>query len=207
MKKLTKLTSLLLAGIMVLALFTACGGTSPQTPEEQKKIDAACNIWRDEVLKEAVKKSLQPDPALRKAAKETGEELAAKGSLITNGTYWGGLDMTVPDGKKAAYIVLMWDEKTPVTYKLDELLEAADDAEWVKGEAEKMREMMLGVFGSEEPLEKAEAADVAAIKTRMAPTALCWAISLQNNGKNRRTKMNPVSRPEEHPRSPGLFCA
>ena len=49
MKKLAKLTSLLLAGIMVLALFTACSSTPPQTPEEQQKADVACDIWQDKV--------------------------------------------------------------------------------------------------------------------------------------------------------------
>lgn len=96
-----------------------------------------------------------------------GEELAATGELITNGVYWGRLDMEVPAGKTAAFMVLTWDKKTPVTYKLDKLLEdAGDGSTWAKDATQKMREMMLHALVMEERLAKIEQADIAAIKNK-----------------------------------------
>lgn len=165
MKKLAKLTSLLLAGIMVLALFTACSSTPPQTPEEQQKADVACDIWQDKVCG-AVNKNLPRNEQLRRAAQERGEELAATGDLITGDIYWGGLEMEVPAGKTAAFMVLTWDKKTPVTYKLDKLLDDARNPDWALGAIQKVRTMMLHVLIAEERLAKIEQADVAAIKNK-----------------------------------------
>ena len=164
MKLYKRIAAALLAGIMVLALFTACNGT-PQSPEEQKKVDAACTIWQDKA-RAAVNKNLPRNAQLRKAAQEMGEELAAKGELITNGAYWGRLDMQVPAGKKANFMVLTWDKKTPVTYKLDKLLDDARYVEWAEDAAQKMRDMMRYVLVTEERLAKIEEADVAAIKNK-----------------------------------------
>ena len=165
MKKLAKLTSLLLAGIMVLALLTACGSTPPQTPEEQQKADVACDIWQDKVCG-AVNKNLPRNEQLRRAAQERGEELAATGDLITGDIYWGGLEMEVPAGKTAAFMVLTWDKKTPVTYKLDKLLDDARNPDWALDAIQKVREMMLHVLVTEERLAKIEQADIAAIKNK-----------------------------------------
>ena len=85
MKLYKRFAAALLAGIMVLALFTACGSTPPQSPEEQQKADIACDIWQDKVCG-AVNKELPRNAQLRRAAQEMGKELAAKGELITNGT-------------------------------------------------------------------------------------------------------------------------
>lgn len=165
MKMYKRFAAALLAGIMVLALFTACGSTPPQTPEEQQKADIACDIWQDKVCG-AVNKELPRNEQLRRAAQERGEELAATGDLITGDTYWGGLDMEVPDGMEADFMVLTWDKKTPVTYKLDKLLDDARKAEWALGAIQKMRKMMLRVLVTEERLAKVEQADVAAIKNK-----------------------------------------
>lgn len=165
MKKLAKLTSLLLAGIMVLALFTACGSTPPQNPEEQQKADVACDIWQDKVCG-AANKNLPRNEQLRRAAQERGEELAATGDLITGDIYWGGLEMEVPAGKTAAFMVLTWDKKTPVTYKLDKLLDDARNPDWALGAIQKVRTMMRHVLVTEERLAKIEEADVAAIKNK-----------------------------------------
>ena len=166
MKKLAKLISLLLAGIMVLALFTACGSTPPQNPEEQQKADIACDIWQDKVCG-AVNKELPRNEQLRRAAQERGEELTAKGELITNGVYWGRLrDVQVPDGMEADFMVLTWDKKTPVTYKLDKLLDDARNPDWALGAIQKVRTMMRHVLVTEERLAKVEEADVAAIKNK-----------------------------------------
>lgn len=165
MKKLAKLTSLLLAGIMVLALFTACSSTPPQSPEEQEKIDFACSFWQDEACR-AVERQLPRNAQLRKAAQDMGEELAPKGELITNGVYWGRLDMEVPDGKIAAFMVLTWDKQNAAAYDLDKLLDDAGDPVWAEDAVQKVRKMMRLVLATEERFAKIEQADVAAIKNK-----------------------------------------
>ena len=165
MKLYKRFAAALLAGIMALALFTACGSTPPQSPEEQEKIEYACEIWRDKV-RTAVNKNLPSNAQLRRAAQERGEELAATGDLITGDIYWGGLEMEVPAGKTAAFMVLTWDKKTPVTYKLDKLLDDARNPDWALGAIQKVRTMMRHVLVTEERLAKIEEADVAAIKNK-----------------------------------------
>ena len=165
MKLYKRFAAALLAGIMALAMLTACSSTPPQSPEEQKKIDFACEIWQNYV-RGTVQKDLPRNAQLRKAAQERGEELAPKGELITNGTYWGGLDMEVPAGKTAAFMVLTWDKKTAAAYDLDKLLHDVGDPVWGQDATQKVREMMLGVLATEERLAKIEEADVAAIKNK-----------------------------------------
>lgn len=165
MKLYKRFAAALLAGIMVLALFTACGSTPPQNPEEQQKADVACDIWQDKVCG-AVNKVLPRNAQLRKAAQERGEELAATGELITNGVYWGRLDMEVPAGKEAAFMVLTWDKKTAAAYDLDKLLDDAGDPVWAEDAVQKVRKMMRLVLATEERFAKIEQADVAAIKNK-----------------------------------------
>ena len=166
MKKLAKLTSLLLAGIMALAMLTACGSTPPQSPEEQQKADVACDIWQDKVCG-AVNKNLPRNEQLRRAAQEMGKELAAKGELITNGVYWGRLqDVQVPAGMEADFMVLTWDKQNAAAYDLDELLNDNLSSDWALGAIQKVRTMMRHVLVTEERLEKVEQADVAAIKNK-----------------------------------------
>lgn len=166
MKLYKRFAAALLAGIMALALLTACGGTPPQSPEEQKNADTACNIWQDKVCG-AVKKNLPRNAQLRKAAQERGEELAAKGELITNGAYWGRLrDVQVPAGMEADFMVLTWDKQNAAAYDLDELLNDNLSSDWALDAIQKVRKMMLHVLVTEERLEKVEQADVAAIKNK-----------------------------------------
>lgn len=165
MKLYKRFAAALLAGIMVLALFTACSSTPPQSPEEQKKIDKACMIWLDKACR-VVDRKLPWDPQLRKAAQERGEELAATGELITNGVYWGRLDMEVSAGMEADFMVLTWDKQTAAAYDLDKLLDDAHHDAWAGDATQKMREMMLHVLVTEERLAKIEKADVAAIKNK-----------------------------------------
>ena len=166
MKLYKRFAAALLAGIMVLALLTACSSNPPQSPEEQKKVEEACEIWQDKASG-AVNKVLPRNAQLRRAAQEMGKELAATGELITNGVYWGRLrDVQVPDGMEADFMVLTWDKKTPVTYKLDKLLDDARNPDWALGAIQKMRTMMRHVLVTEERLEKVEQADVAAIKNK-----------------------------------------
>ena len=63
-------------------------------------------------------------------------------------------------------MVLTWDKKTPVTYKLDKLLDDAGDPDWAKDAYRKVYEMMRYVLVTEERLAKVEEADVAAIKNK-----------------------------------------
>lgn len=166
MKLYKRFAAALLAGIMVLALFTACSSTPPQSPEEQEKIEYACEIWRDKV-RTAVNKNLLRNEQLRTAAQEMGEELAQNGELITNGVYWGRLrDVQVSAGEEAAFMVLTWDKQTAAAYDLDELLDDAEDPDWALDATQKMREMMLHALVMEERLAKIEEADVAAIKNK-----------------------------------------
>ena len=166
MKLYKRFAAALLAGIMVLALFTACSSTPPQSPEEQKKVEEACDIWQDKVCG-AVNKVLPRNEQLRQAAQEMGEELAKNGELVaTNGAYWGRLrDVQVPDGMEADFMVLTWDKKTAAAYDLDELLNDAKDLDWALDAIQKMREMMLFVC-MEERLATIEQADIAAIKNK-----------------------------------------
>lgn len=166
MKLYKRFAAALLAGIMVLALFTACSSTPPQTPEEQQKADVACDIWQDKVCG-AVNKNLPRDEQLRRAAQERGEELAATGELITNGVYWGRLqDVQVPAGMEADFMVLTWDKKIAAAYDLDKLLDDARNPDWALGAIQKVRTMMRHVLVTEERLAKIEEADVAAIKNK-----------------------------------------
>lgn len=166
MKLYKRFAAALLAGIMALALFTACGSTPPQSPEEQKKVEEACEIWQDKASG-AVNKVLPRNAQLRKAAQDMGEELAAKGELITNGTYWGRLrDVQVPDGMEADFMVLTWDKQTAAAYDLDKLLDDARNPDWALGAIQKVRTMMRHVLVTEERLAKIEEADVAAIKNK-----------------------------------------
>lgn len=166
MKLYKRFAAALLAGIMVLALFTACGSTPPQSPEEQKKVEEACDIWQDKVCG-AVNKVLPRNEQLRRAAQERGEELAATGELITNGVYWGRLqDVQVPAGMEADFMVLTWDKQNAAAYDLDELLNDNLSSDWALGAIQKVRTMMRHVLVTEERLEKVEQADVAAIKNK-----------------------------------------
>lgn len=166
MKLYKRFAAALLAGIMVLALLTACSSTPPQSPEEQEKIDFACLIWQDKA-RTAVNKDLPRNKQLRKAAQEMGKELAKKGELITNGVYWGRLkDVPVPAGKEAAFMVLTWDKKTAAAYDLDKLLDDAGDPVWAEDAVQKVRKMMRLVLATEERFAKIEQADVAAIKNK-----------------------------------------
>lgn len=165
MKLYKRFAAALLAGIMVLALFTACSSTPPQSPEEQEKIDFACSFWQDEACR-AVERQLPRNAQLRKAAQDMGEELAPKGELITNGVYWGRLDMEVPAGKEAAFMVLTWDKQNAAAYDLDKLLDDAGDPVWAEDAVQKVRKMMRLVLATEERFAKIEQADVAAIKNK-----------------------------------------
>ena len=64
MKKLAKLISLLLAGIMALALLTACGGSESGNPEFDAEVESAYLA----ALNKAFKTSFENDDAIRALA-------------------------------------------------------------------------------------------------------------------------------------------
>ena len=122
-------------------------------------------IWLDKVWR-VVDRELPSNAQLRKAAQDMGEELAPKGELITNGVYWGRLDMEVPAGKEADFMVLTWDRQTAAAYDLDELWDNSCYVAWTEEAVQKVREMLRPVLATEERFAKIEQADVAAIKNK-----------------------------------------
>ena len=79
MKKLTKLTSLLLAGIMALAMLTACGGigNDAATAEFEAKVEQAYMAELNKKFGE----NFENDAAIKKLAVEHIEEMASKETL------------------------------------------------------------------------------------------------------------------------------
>lgn len=64
MKKIKRLAAVLLAGIMALALLTACGGSDPGNPEFDAKVESA---YLD-ALNKTLKTSFENDDAIRALA-------------------------------------------------------------------------------------------------------------------------------------------
>lgn len=64
MKKIKRLAAVLLAGIMALALLTACGGSDPGNPEFDAKVESAYLA----ALNKAFKTSFENDDAIRSLA-------------------------------------------------------------------------------------------------------------------------------------------
>ena len=79
MKKLTKLTSLLLAGIMVLAMLTACGGTGNDAATA--KFEAKAEQVYMAKLNDAFGKEFKNDDAIKNLAVEHIEEMANNETL------------------------------------------------------------------------------------------------------------------------------
>ena len=77
MKKIKRLAAVLLAGIMALALLTACGGSDPGNPEFDAKVEGA---YLD-ALNKTFKTSFQNDDAIRALAVTHIAENSGAGSL------------------------------------------------------------------------------------------------------------------------------
>lgn len=93
MKKLTKLTSLLLAGIMVLAMLTACGGTGNDaaTAKFEASVEQAYMAkLNDAFSKELEGKELKNDDAIKTSAVKHIEEVAKKETLDYNDLWVNG---------------------------------------------------------------------------------------------------------------------
>ena len=79
MKKLTKLTSLLLAGIMALAMLTACGGTGNDAATA--KFEAKAEQVYMAKLNEKFGENFENDAAIKKLAVKHIEAMASKETL------------------------------------------------------------------------------------------------------------------------------
>ena len=79
MKKLTKLTSLLLAGIMALAMLTACGGTGNDAATA--KFEAKAEQAYMAKLNDAFGKEFKNDDAIKNLAVKHIEAMASKETL------------------------------------------------------------------------------------------------------------------------------
>lgn len=103
MKKIKRFAAVLLAGIMALALFTACGGSDPGNPEFDTKVESAYLA----LLNKTFKTSFENDDAIRALAIEHIEEKHGADSL-TGETLW----KTKGDGKTVVrQVMLCWELK------------------------------------------------------------------------------------------------
>lgn len=83
MKKIKRLAAVLLAGIMALALFTACSDSNPGNPEFDPKVESAYLA----ALNKTFKTSFENDDAIRALAVTHIAEKSGADSL-TNETIW-----------------------------------------------------------------------------------------------------------------------
>ena len=83
MKKLKRLAAVLLAGIMALALLTACGGSGSDNP----KFDAEVESAYQKALNKAFKTSFENDDAIRALAVTHITEKSGADSLSSNARY------------------------------------------------------------------------------------------------------------------------
>lgn len=106
MKKLKRLAAVLLAGIMALALFTACSDSDPGNPEFDPKVESA---YLD-ALNKTFGTSFENDADIKRLAIEHIEEKHGADSL-TGETLW----KTKGDGKTVVrQVMLCWElKKTP----------------------------------------------------------------------------------------------
>lgn len=103
MKKIKRFAAVLLAGIMALALLTACGGSGSDNPEFDAKVESA---YLD-ALNKAFKTSFENDDAIRALAVTHIAEKSGADSL-TNETIWK------TDGNKknvVRQVMLCWELK------------------------------------------------------------------------------------------------
>lgn len=103
MKKLKRLAAVLLAGIMALALFTACSDSNPGNPEFDPKVESA---YLD-ALNNTFGTSFENDADIKRLAIEHIEEKHGADSL-TGETLW----KTEGDGKTVVrQVMLCWELK------------------------------------------------------------------------------------------------
>ena len=96
MKKIKRFAAVLLAGIMALALLTACGGSGSDNPEFEAKVESA---YLD-ALNKAFGTSFENDDAIRALAVTHIAEKSGADSLSSNARY-----KTDGDGKTTVRLV------------------------------------------------------------------------------------------------------
>ena len=102
MKKLKRFAAVLLAGIMALALFTACSDSDPGNPEFDAKVESAYQ----EALKTKFGTSFENDADIKRLAIEHIEEKHGADSLTGETLY-----KTDGDGKTTVYPAMAMDPK------------------------------------------------------------------------------------------------
>ena len=104
MKKLTKLTSLLLAGVMVLAMLTACGGTGNDaaTAKFEGKVEQAYKTKLNEKFGE----NFENDAAIKKLAVEHIGNMAGKETLNKDELWTKKED---PTAKTQDWVMICYD--------------------------------------------------------------------------------------------------
>lgn len=104
MKKLTKLTSLLLAGIMALAMLTACGGTGNDaaTAKFEAKVEQAYMAELNKVLREKFKNNAD----IKKLAVEHIGNMAGKETLNKDELWTKKED---PTAKTQDWVMICYD--------------------------------------------------------------------------------------------------
>lgn len=96
MKKIKRFAAVLLAGIMALALLTACGGSGSDNPEFDAKVESAYQ----KALNKTFKTSFENDDAIRALAVTHITEKSGAESLSSNARY-----KTEGDGKTTVRLV------------------------------------------------------------------------------------------------------
>ena len=110
MKKLTKLTSLILAGIMALAMLTACGGIGNDAATA--KFEAKAEQVYMAKLNDAFGKEFKNDDAIKKLAVEYIEKMANKETL-TKDELWTKEE---PTEKTQNWVMICYDVQNTGKY-------------------------------------------------------------------------------------------
>ena len=110
MKKLTKLTSLLLAGIMALAMLTACGGTGNDAATA--KFEAKAEQVYMAKLNDAFGKEFKNDDAIKNLAVKHIEAMASKETLSMD-ELWAEEKMTE---KTQNWVMICYDVQNTGKY-------------------------------------------------------------------------------------------
>ena len=126
MKKIKRLAAVLLAGIMALALFTACGGSDPGNPEFDAKVES---VYLD-ALNKTFKTSFENDDAIRALAvthiteKSDADSLTGSARCKTEGSEKTvvrqvQLCFDTKSSKPDAYVPLFYQAADTQTIKTD----------------------------------------------------------------------------------------
>lgn len=134
MKKLKRLAAVLLAGIMALALFTACSDSKPGNPEFDPKVESAYLA----ALNKTFGTSFENDADIKRLAIEHIEEKHGADSL-TGETLW----KTEGDGKTVVrQVMLCWELKKDTGKGYVPLFYKAADTQTIKTDYTSIRVLL-----------------------------------------------------------------